>query len=447
MRIVSRVHPLGVQPPLVEALRRLCLEQGLCLLESGDGQNDEWSWLFLAPLPLGPAPRQIGELRRQVEALELGESEVPGPFRAGFVGALAYDLGVAGERRVWHAEDAWLQAPIAGGLRADFLVRESRSGATWLVLGEREGLRAAALEARAAGIRSRLSAPPPDLPAPRLAAPLRRHTAPGEHRARVQRLREQIAQGECYQANLAHAFTQSVHGHPMAWYERLRQINPAPYMGYLEHAGGALLSASPELLLEARHRRLCTRPIKGTRRRSSDPEEDAAAASALLASEKDRAELAMIVDLARNDLGRVSRTGSVRVERGFPRLESYASVHHLLADVVGELKPGLDTLDALAALFPGASITGAPKLASMAAIAREEGEGRGYFSGSMGWLDRGGDCAWNILIRTLEFRRLGPDCGEFRFAVGGGITFSSDASEEEEETMVKAARLLETLAP
>jgi anthranilate/para-aminobenzoate synthase component I len=150
----------------------------------------------------------------------------------------------------------------------------------------------------------------------------------------------------------------------------------------------------------------------------------------------------MIVDLVRNDLGRVARPGGVRVEGGFPRLESYAGLHHLLADVVAELREGCGAEDALAALFPGGSISGAPKLASMAAIAREEREGRGFFSGSLGFVDARGNALWNILIRTLVWRR---EPGEFSFHVGGGITWSSDADAEERETLLKAARLVETL--
>lgn len=243
----------------------------------------------------------------------------------------------------------------------------------------------------------------------------------------------------------------------------LRVRNPAPYMGYLEWdassvaegrlARGALLSASPELLLEFDGHTARTRPIKGTSARHADPARDRASAEALVASEKDRAELAMIVDLERNDLGRCARPGGVRVER-FAHLESYARVHHLTADVVAEPAPGVDAFDLIAALFPGGSITGAPKLASMEAIARLEGEGRGFFTGSMGFVDARGHAAWNILIRTLVWRptedpavrAIGrSEPGEVSFHVGGGITWLSDAAAEERETLAKAAALIEML--
>ena len=180
------------------------------------------------------------------------------------------------------------------------------------------------------------------------------------------------------------------------------------------------------------------------------PLQDRLRSQELLASEKDRAELAMIVDLVRNDLGRVARPGGVRVE-GFPSLETYASVHHLVADVSAELSEGHDAWDALAALFPGGSITGAPKLASMRTIADLEGEGRGFFTGSLGFLDLRGHGCWNILIRTLVWRPIpaptgGTADGEVSFHVGGGITWSSEARAEELETRLKGAALAAALA-
>jgi para-aminobenzoate synthetase component 1 len=275
-----------------------------------------------------------------------------------------------------------------------------------------------------------------------------------EHRARIESLRARIAAGDLYQANLAHRLTLDLRGDPLDLYLRLRRVNPAPYMAFLRWDAstgargarcpdGALLSASPELLLEFDGARAVTRPIKGTAAREADAGADARAANALLESAKDLAELAMIVDLERNDLGRCARPGGVRVE-AFPRLETYATVHHLVADVAADVRPEVDAFDLLAALFPGGSITGAPKLASMEAIARLEGEGRGFFTGSLGFVDSRGHAAWNILIRTLVWRPRDAD-GEVSFHVGGGITWSSDAAAEERETSHKGAGLLRAL--
>ncbi len=167
----------------------------------------------------------------------------------------------------------------------------------------------------------------------------------------------------------------------------------------------------------------------------------------LLANPKELAELAMIVDLERNDLGRVSRAGSVRVE-AFPHLESYASVHHLAADVVARVRPETDAVDLLAALFPGGSITGAPKLAAMDAIAELEGEGRGFFTGSLGFVDLRGRACFNILIRTLVWRPDSPGSprGEISFHVGSGITWSSDPRAEDAETLAKGEGLALAIA-
>ncbi|MBK7644353.1 MAG: anthranilate synthase component I family protein [Planctomycetes bacterium] len=438
MRAVPRVVPLGRTGPLREWLPRFADARGLALLEGAGADPGRFGWLAFDPLEHAPAPRSIAEIGTRLRALELAPAQVPGPFAGGFLGALAYDLGAAGETRVALPRDPWELPQLVGGFYTDFLVRDCASGECWLALGDC---------AREARVRARLDGPAPALSLPRQAGPLVRHTSAAEHIARVERVREDIAAGEYYQANLAHRFTRAVQGAPVAWFERLARVNPAPYMGFLDFGAGALLSASPELLLEVDGGLARSRPIKGTARRTADARDDRALARALLESEKDRAELAMIVDLVRNDLGRVARPGGVRVEGGFPRLESYAGVHHLLADVVAELASGKDALDALAALFPGGSITGAPKLASMAAIAREEREGRGFFSGSLGFQDVRGNACWNILIRTLVWRpRTGErDAGEFSFHVGGGITWCSDARAEEQETLLKAERLVATL--
>jgi para-aminobenzoate synthetase component 1 len=422
---VPRVVALGRGEPLRELLPRFADARGVALLEGAGPQPGRWGWLAFDPRPGSATPRSL-------EELALPPADVPGPFAGGFIGALSYDLGPQGER-IALPRDPW-QLPLSvGGIYTDFLVRDAASGECWLALAD---------PAREAAVRGRLDRPAPELARPRPAGPLVRHTSREEHSARIERVREEIAAGEYYQANLAHRFTRRVEGAPAAWFQRLARVNPAPYMAYLDFGAGAILSASPELLLEVEGRRARSRPIKGTAARAEDEREDRARAVALLESEKDRAELAMIVDLVRNDLGRVARPGGVRVAGGFPRLESYAGVHHLLADVEAELAEGKTALDALAALFPGGSISGAPKLASMAAIAREEGAGRGFFSGSLGYLDLRGNAAWNILIRTLVWR---PHPGEFSFHVGGGITWSSDAAAEERETLLKAARLLETL--
>ena len=276
-----------------------------------------------------------------------------------------------------------------------------------------------------------------------------------QHRARIERVRALIAEGEIYQANIAHRMHATTDADALDLYLRLRRVNPAPYMGFCRFATadrslGAIVSASPELLLhiDANTPRVArTRPIKGTAPRGASPAEDEQFRRALMHSAKDRAELAMIVDLERNDLGRVAIPGGVRCS-DFPLLETYASVHHLVADVTCELKPGLGPFDVLRSIFPGGSITGAPKLRSMEVIAELEEEGRGYFTGSLGFVDLRGAASMNILIRTL-IHRESVRCGggpaterSVSFHVGGGITWRSDAAAEDSETLHKAEGLL-----
>ena len=479
-----------------EIVRRLRGRRGLVALDSAAGAPRRFSWVAFDPLRGLALPRDLGGLRTFAAQLESSSSSpVPGPFQGGFIGALSYDLGVYGERAahgsiagatssatsgatdrsVACAIDPWRSPRIVGGLYTDFIVRDEASGATWLVLGEAPGDGRASVGERRREIESLLasgaSAHDPARASVRPIGPLVRHTSPREHMARIDRARELIAAGEFYQVNLAHRFTRTVQADPADLYHRLRAVNPAPFMAYFawdrdnasgagDFPHGALLSASPELLFELEGRIARTRPIKGTIARCATKRADDRAARALLASEKDRAELAMIVDLERNDLGRIARPGSVRVER-MAHLESYASVHHLSADVVAELGAGVDAFDVLASLFPGGSITGAPKLASMSAIRALEGEGRGFFTGSAGFVDTRGRACFNILIRTLvwrpterdgDARRTGgaepePVRGEVSFHVGGGITWSSIAADEDRETLAKGIALEAALEP
>lgn len=375
---------------------------------------------------------------------------MPGPFQGGFLGAISYDAGVSGEELGLPVEP-WGQPLFLGGLYIDFLVWDHVEDAAWLVLGEEPGDGRPTVGEREAAILASLSVSLEPQPFG-AAGQLERHTASAEHCSRVEAARALIAEGEIYQANLAHRFTRDMEGSPIDQYLALREVNPAPYMGYLSSGEGdcpewAILSASPELLIEFDGERATTRPIKGTAARGLDEAEDLERGRALMDSAKDRAELAMIVDLARNDLGRVAQAGSVSVDE-FPKLRSYEGIHHLMADVTALVRDGVDCFELLRALFPGGSITGAPKLRVMEAIKELEGEGRGFFTGSMGYVGLDGCSAWNILIRTLVWRprdEAGSNRGEVSFHVGGGITWGSDAEEEERETLLKGARLMKAL--
>ena len=448
-RFVPRVLELARDLEPAAALQRLSTRRVPLLLDSAAGEPRRASVLAFDPLPARATPpfsAGFSELRAlAAELARSGGDDVPGPFHGGLLCALAYDLGAPGERPLVVPPEPWGLPLFVGGLYVDFLVRDERAQRTWLVLGEDPGDGRPGIAERRAEIVELLAAPPR---AQELrAGPLVRHVATDAYRSRVERVREHIAAGDIYQANLAHRFTCTAAGTPEAWYARLRVANPAPYMGFVAWqardgfgAPGALLSSSPELLLEHDGRLARSRPIKGTAPRSADPAEDRRLAQGLLASAKDHAELVMIVDLVRNDLGKNAKPGRVWVE-ACPRLESYARVHHLLGDVVCEPSDGVDAFELLAALFPGGSITGAPKLRAMEIIAELEGEGRGFFTGALGFVDTRGHAAFNILIRTLVWR---PP-GELGFRVGGGITFGSDPALEERETLDKAAALLAAL--
>ena len=259
----------------------------------------------------------------------------------------------------------------------------------------------------------------------------------------MERVRALILAGDIYQANVAQSFVATRPDGVASFdlYRQLRAANPAPFAAYLDQGGRQILSSSPELFLRSDGRRVETRPIKGTARRDTDPAADRAAADALAASAKNRAENVMIVDLLRNDLSRVCKPASVSVPT-LCAVESYAGLHHLVSAVTGTLRPEVDTLDLVAASFPGGSITGAPKLRAMEIIAAIEGRARGEYCGAIGWLGFDGAMALNIAIRTIV-----ATGDQFEFAVGGGITLLSDPDEEFEETLVKAGRLFAAFAP
>ncbi|HEY1048700.1 MAG TPA: anthranilate synthase component I family protein [Prosthecobacter sp.] len=256
----------------------------------------------------------------------------------------------------------------------------------------------------------------------------------------VQRAQEYITAGDIYQVNLSYpwkaAWPQDADA--LAFYLKLRAISPAPHAAFLQLAGMTVCSASPELFLSMQGTHIATRPIKGTRPRfANDPERDAAAVRELTASVKERAELLMITDLERNDLGQVCEFGSVSVPELW-RVESFAQVSHLVSTVTGTLRPHVDHADAFRACFPGGSITGAPKKRATEIISELEPHPRGLYTGAIGWFGFDGRSQWNIAIRTAVQRK-----NEITFHVGAGIVADSEPEREYEETLHKAAGILQ----
>ena len=262
------------------------------------------------------------------------------------------------------------------------------------------------------------------------------------YHAAVEKVRAHIFEGDIYQANIAQRFEIDLPADfpSFAFYERLRTANPAPFGAYLSFGETAIASSSPELLLRKRGAFVEARPIKGTMKRAIDPIEDVYRGLALRASEKDRAENIMIVDLLRNDLSRVCRPHSVEVPV-LCGLESYANVHHLVSVVTGELDESRDGVDLIAAAFPGGSITGAPKRRSMEVIDAIEGAPRGYYCGSILYIGFDGTADMNIAIRTAVLKP-----GKASFHAGGGITYLSNPAAEYAETYDKAQRLFDAFA-
>lgn len=263
-----------------------------------------------------------------------------------------------------------------------------------------------------------------------------------DYKSMIRRTIDYIEAGDIYQANITQRFRAKLHAgiDRFELYRALRRRNPATFAAFLEFGDTALLSSSPERFLQLRDGKVETRPIKGTRPRGKNAVEDAALATELRASEKDRAENLMIVDLLRNDLSRVCRMGTVKVPVLWG-LESYATVHHLVSVVTGEMLPEKNAVDLLRATFPGGSVTGAPKIRAMEIIAELEPTARGPYCGAIGYLGFDGSMDSNIVIRSYCVK--GDDLS---FQVGGGIVADSDPALELDESLTKAKALIETLA-
>jgi anthranilate synthase component 1 len=352
------------------------------------------------------------------------------PFTGGWFLFLAYELAAEIEPRLrLHADP---DLPVATAVRVPAAVlRERSSGTVWLVAEAGQAALLDAIAADIAGLR-----PQPGPPQRLLAAdPVEEE--PATYLAAVARARRYIHDGDVFQANLSRAWHAALAPGttPPDLHARLRQANPAPFAALFELGTATLVSCSPERLVEVRGGRIQTRPIAGTRPRGADPGADADLRAELLANAKERAEHVMLVDLERNDLSRVARPGTVRVPE-LMSVESYATVHHLVSNVEGELRAGVTPGQVIAAVFPGGTITGCPKVRCMEIIDELEAAPRGAYTGSLGYLGRDGSLDLNILIRTLVVVD-----GEVRWRAGAGIVSDSVPERELEETRAKARGL------
>lgn len=255
----------------------------------------------------------------------------------------------------------------------------------------------------------------------------------------VKKVQDYIESGDIYQANLTQRYKCDLEETPYELYGKLREINPAPFAAFMDFGEGQIVSSSPERFIRVRNKIIEARPIKGTMPRGRTPEEDKKNRDVLINSEKDKSELLIIVDLERNDLGKVSKTGSVEVTELF-HLEEYPTVYHLVSTVIGEVKDEHDAIDCIRATFPGGSITGAPKIRSMEVIDELEPTQRNIYTGSIGYIGFNGDLDLNIVIRTVV-------CKDKKgyFQVGGGMTWDSNPEAEYQETLDKAKALMDAL--
>ncbi|MGG3447949.1 aminodeoxychorismate synthase, component I [Bacillus cereus] len=251
----------------------------------------------------------------------------------------------------------------------------------------------------------------------------------------VERIQEYIGAGDVFQVNLSTRQERTLQTHPLEIYTSLREINPSPYMGYLELGDFQIVSASPELLIKKQGPEVSTRPIAGTRSRGANEQEDEELARELIENEKERAEHVMLVDLERNDLGRICKYGTVEVDE-FMVIEKYSHVMHIVSNVRGEVEEDKDAFDLVKAVFPGGTITGAPKIRTMEIIEELEPVRRGIYTGSIGWIGYSGDTELNIVIRTL----LAKD-GQAHVQAGAGIVIDSNPKNEYKESLKKAIAL------
>lgn len=448
------------------------------LLESGPGFGASGRWSILAARPRlvfearGQewSVRSAGRLMRQVEAecgrgsghvlealgrlldrfgladpTESSEADLP-PFQGGLIGYFGYDLAPQLERLPRKAQADSQMPDVRFALYDTAVTVDHVTGDVTLWAHDLLGEGPRSCRRRAERWREAIARAcwnePAALPVrgPRFDA-LESNFTPAEYLAAVRQALEYIAAGDVFQVNLSQRFSAVARQRvePLELYLRLKECSPAPFAAFLMWDNLAVASASPEWFYQTRGDSLVTRPIKGTRQRGRDVREDERLIEELCTSPKDRAELTMIVDLERNDLGRVCRYGSVRVVEPL-RVESFAQVHHLVATVEGRLQSGRGPIDIVRALFPGGSITGAPKIRAMEIIDELEPTRRGLYTGAIGYFSRGGTSAFNIAIRTMTI-----EGARASFQVGGGIVAESDPEAELEETLHKGRGLREAL--
>lgn len=447
MRPRLDIIPLPYHVSPLERFSRIRHRQGAILLDSGhpEGPGGRYDILSCDPqavlevtpegqvhcnanVPLPADPFLAQQALLDSLDLEIPDSDLP--FMGGLLGFWSYDLGRQLERLPSQAREMTSLPWSRLGLYDWALIQDHLKKEAWLV----------ATSQRQEQVRRWLDLLPAPGPTFSITAPFVAELDRAGYAERFRAVQRYIHSGDCYQINLAQRFSAPYRGDLWHAYRVLRHATPTPYAAYMAWDDKAVLSLSPERFLQVKDGQVETRPIKGTRPRGSSPEEDARLAEALKASVKDRAENVMIVDLLRNDLGRVCQPGSVQVPQ-LCGLESYANVHHLVSVVTGLLKTHHSPIDLLAAAFPGGSITGAPKVRAMQIIDELEPSRRSVYCGSLGYVDCRGRMDTSIAIRTVV-----ADAGRLHIWGGGGLVADSEEMTEYQETLDKIGRLMNALS-
>jgi para-aminobenzoate synthetase component 1 len=465
-RELPMVSPLPATLTPAEALRRLVGLPHVVLFDSAlrMGELGRYSFLAADPFWWHEAPADgspaLDVLERELNRYRAARDTALPPFQGGGAGLFGYELGRSLERVPAARHDEFACPALAVGIYDVVLAWDHALGQGWLISQGFPELDVQARRERAdvrlrqfqewlvdglVGQLKSMHRLQADQLAPQWATTgdgrLTSNFSRVDYLTAVERVIEYIRAGDVFQVNLSQRLLHPAESPPVELYLRLRERNPAPFSGYLDLGELQICSASPERFVSVRDGLVETRPIKGTRQRTRRPEADLFAGDELRASEKDRAENVMIVDLMRNDLSRVCDPDSVRVTQ-LCGLENYAYVQHLVSVVEGRFEAGKGPFDLQRAVFPGGSVTGAPKVRAMEIIAELEPTARGAYCGSLGYIGFDGTMDSSILIRTITAGR-----GWWQIPVGGGVVAASDPASEYDETWHKAAGMLRALAP
>lgn len=429
--LVETIH----NPPTVEALiAGFGVNKNAFMLDSAQSNNGMGNWSFFGANPYATIENNLEDLQAALSEHPM-ENHTNIPFVGGAVGYISYDFARTIEKLPHLAHEDRLIKKLRFSLYDAVAAFDHATGELHLIVNDFLGDPQSKMETLRSIIDNSILEPSSRLDI----GCWQWNMSRDEYIQAVERVKDYIAAGDVYQVNLSRRARCSFKGDLIQLYQALRKGNPGPYCAYLNAGDYTLLSTSPEQFLSKRGDELVTRPIKGTRPRGDSPEEDRKLAHELSHSVKERAELLMIVDLERNDLGRVAQFGSVRVEDLY-QIEHYSRVIHQTAQVKARLAAGKDIFDCIRALFPGGSITGAPKVRAMQIIEELEPTRRGAYCGSIGYIGFNGDAELNIAIRSLHHI-----AGYLDYQVGGGIVWDSVPEDEFTETEHKARAIHETI--